>query len=391
MRAMFAGLMLIVAGVAQGQGAARADSGGFLTRIGSDTLAVERWVRSGDSIFGDYVTRSPKTTRGTYLAQLASDGSFSHFEVIFEPTGTRMEVTRDGSVGRYTVARAGHKPESGVDTLGASPGVVVPLLEPAFGMHQLLVDRALAAKGAPVPFTWAFVVGWAQPGTAVIGRTRDTVLIETPTDTIHVAVDGHGRVLAMSDVGGTLQATVVRIPWPNIDTWQTTFAARDAAGKGLGTLSPRDTVRATVGAAHVLVDYSRPTRRGRVIFGGVVPFNTVWRTGANAATTLVTDRDLVIGETPVPAGTYTLFSVPAPKGWQLIVSKLTGEWGTDYDPKSDLARIPMTVDATASPIEKFTIAIDGADKGTAALTLAWDTTVARVSMRAADAGATTGR
>ena len=75
--------------------------------------------------------------------------------------------------------------------------------------------------------------------------------------------------------------------------------------------------------------------------GGLVPYGQVWRTGANAATTLVTPRDLRIGDTPVPAGTYTLYTLPGESEWQLIINRQTGQWGTEYDQAQDLARIPM--------------------------------------------------
>jgi hypothetical protein len=393
MRALI-GCVLLLFGMtgpvaARAQLPAGSDSGAFLIRIGHDTLAVERFDRTAHALNGEYVTRSPKTTRVKYVAHLDDAGTtVVGEEVTFVATGNRIELQRDGRLVRQVIARAGYKPQFVVDTV--DDGYVMPLLEPTFALHQLLVSRAHQSTDT-VPFTWAFVGGGVQPGGSVVrAQSPDTVYIRTPTDTIHVAVDRHGRILSTTDVGGTLQATVTRIPWPDLDRWQATFAERDAAGKGLGMLSPRDTVRATVGGAHVLVDYSRPTRRGRVIFGAVVPFNTVWRTGANAATTFVTDHDIVIGQTPVPAGTYTLFSVPAPDGWQLIVSKTTGEWGTDYDPKADLARIPMSVGSSPAPLEKFTIAIVPNDAG-ASLTMAWDKTVATVPLRAAGGGATTGR
>src|ERR1017187_9533093 len=93
----------------------------------------------------------------------------------------------------------------------------------------------------------------------------------------------------------------------------------------------------------VTIDYSRPSMRSRKIFGGLVPFGQVWRTGANAATTLKTDVNLTIGGAAVPAGTYTLFTIPTESGWKLIINKATGEWGTDYDEKKDLARADMKV------------------------------------------------
>jgi hypothetical protein len=91
----------------------------------------------------------------------------------------------------------------------------------------------------------------------------------------------------------------------------------------------------------------------------------------------------MIGPTRVPAGTYTVFTIPAPTGWTLIVSRKTGEWGTEYDPTADLARIPMTSSTTAHPTERFTIAVKPRGAGTDVLTLSWDTVVATVPLRAA--------
>ena len=149
------------------------------------------------------------------------------------------------------------------------------------------------------------------------------------------------------------------------------FGARDAAGQGLGTMSPRDTVRGMVPGAMLEVDYSRPSKRDRIIWGGVVPWNTVWRTGANRATHFTTDADLVIEGVTVPEGNYTLFTWPTPEKTQLIISKQTGQWGTVYREENDLARIDMRVEQLDQPVEKFTIAIGDHD-GTTMIALEWD-------------------
>ena len=150
-----------------------------------------------------------------------------------------------------------------------------------------------------------------------------------------------------------------------------------AQGAGGRLLSPRDTTAQTIGDARLMVDYGRPSKRGREIFGGLVPWNQVWRTGANEATHFVTNKDLVIGGTTVPAGTYTLYSLPTPSGWKLIINKQTGQWGTEYDQEQDLARIDMTVEKRSPPLEQFTITIEPRGQG-GVLRLAWDTTQASV-------------
>jgi len=132
------------------------------------------------------------------------------------------------------------------------------------------------------------------------------------------------------------------------------------------------------GGKSVTIDYGSPRAKGRKIYGELVPFGQVWRTGANEATTLVTPVDLTIGGTTVPAGSYTIFTVPNKDKWTLVISKKTGEWGTDYPGQAnDLARVDMKVSTSPSPVENFTISFEKAGNG-ANLNIDWDTTHASV-------------
>jgi hypothetical protein len=148
------------------------------------------------------------------------------------------------------------------------------------------------------------------------------------------------------------------------------------AGAAQQLPSPRDTAEMTYAEQRVYVDYGRPSMRGRTIFGGLVPYGQVWRTGANEATTFVTPRDARIGGTLVPAGTYTLYTLPGQGEWQLIVNRQTGQWGTEYDQGQDLARIPMRVERTAAPVEQFTIQLVAGSP--ASLVMEWENTRASV-------------
>ena len=130
----------------------------------------------------------------------------------------------------------------------------------------------------------------------------------------------------------------------------------------------------------VTIDYSSPRVRGRAIFGGLVPYGKVWRTGANESTTFVTTTDLVVGGTTVPAGNYTIFSIPEKDKWTLIISKKTGEWGTDYPgPANDLARIEMKTSPLSSPVEDFLIAFEKSGDGVV-LHFDWEKTRASVNI-----------
>jgi hypothetical protein len=131
----------------------------------------------------------------------------------------------------------------------------------------------------------------------------------------------------------------------------------------------------------VTIKYSRPFAKGRKIFGGLVPYDQVWRTGANAATSLSTDTDLDIGGTSVPKGNYTLYSLPTQNGWKLIINKETGQWGTKYDPSQDLARVDMKVTKLSSPVEQFTISLDKAGADAATLKLQWENMEGTVTVK----------
>jgi Protein of unknown function (DUF2911) len=131
----------------------------------------------------------------------------------------------------------------------------------------------------------------------------------------------------------------------------------------------------------VTIQYSRPSMRGRKIFGGLVPYDEVWRTGANSATSLKTDVDLNIGGANVPAGSYTLYTLPGMNSWKLIINKQTGQWGTDYSQSQDLARVDMKVGELSSALEQFTISFDKTGGNAATLKLEWANTIASVDVK----------
>jgi Protein of unknown function (DUF2911) len=130
----------------------------------------------------------------------------------------------------------------------------------------------------------------------------------------------------------------------------------------------------------ITVDYSSPRMKGRKIFGGLVPYGEVWRTGANDATTFVTTANVSIEGKDVPAGSYTIFTVPEQDKWTLIVNKQTGEWGVPYKYEAnELARVPMQASKTSSPVENFTISFN--QSGSACtLQMSWENTQASVQV-----------
>jgi hypothetical protein len=209
----------------------------------------------------------------------------------------------------------------------------------------------------------------------------DSMTITHPArGTMRVRVDARGRLLALDAGATTRKLLVERRPWIGDDAIglvATRWGEQDVAGRSLGALSGRAQLDATVGGARIGADYGTPSKRGREIWGRLVPFGQVWRTGANQATHFTTDRDLVFGTGAdtllVRAGRYTLFSIPERDGGLLIISRQTGQAGTAYDPAHDLGRVRLTARPLAEPAEVFTIAANPEGAG-GVLRLQWDRT-----------------
>ena len=148
--------------------------------------------------------------------------------------------------------------------------------------------------------------------------------------------------------------------------------------------SPPATATGTINGKSIAVRYSAPSVRGRQIFGpgGLLskdPTYPAWRAGANSATTLTTDADLMVGNVAVPKGTYTLYAwVQNPDAWDLIINKQTGQWGLMYDAKQDLGRVKMTMSKPPALVETLKYSITDKGKGTGELRLEWENRVATV-------------
>lgn len=149
--------------------------------------------------------------------------------------------------------------------------------------------------------------------------------------------------------------------------------------------SPAATIKQVVGVTSVEVEYSRPSMRGRSIFGGLVPYGSVWRTGANAASKITFQHDILFAGQPVPAGTYGLFSVPGEGQWEVILSSSTELWGAaGYDDSKDVARAIVAPIHLVQPVETFFIGFESLRDDSASLILEWEHTRVAVPLKTTD-------
>lgn len=146
------------------------------------------------------------------------------------------------------------------------------------------------------------------------------------------------------------------------------------------TLSPEEKLSFNNNGLEVNVTYCQPSKKGREIFGTLVPYGQVWRTGANAATLVSFNKDVTVAGKNVPVGEYTLWTIPNESNWTIILNKETGQWGTNYNESEDLLRVDVPAGQTTTTIEKFTIELLSADNGID-MNLAWDNTKVTVPIR----------
>jgi hypothetical protein len=359
------------------------ETGAFVVRLGTDTTAVEEYTRTEDRLEARTLSRTPQARLFEAVVEFREDGAIARYETrVIDPAAPAGEGLLQSTVTRYE--------DDGAEIETTGPGgarttrveadpSMVPFSFNHFSLMELAVQRALARgeesihllSGGPMPVEVRRVAS-------------DEVAVETGQLGRWVArVDDEGRILEMT--AGALGRDVERVSDLDLEGLARRFVDEDARGVGMGPLSPRDTLRTMVAGADFLVDYSRPSARGRPVFGGIIPWGEVWRTGADVATHLTTSRDLRLGDQALPAGTYTIFTIPEPDRWTLIINRQTGQPGTEHDPEQDVVRVPLEVTRLHDPVERFTISVEEEGDG-GVVRFLWERTEARVPFRVEGGG-----
>ena len=354
-------LVMLASLLLAGSVSAADDSGRFVVQLGRDTTGVEQYVRSATRVDVQQVGRSPHVMRRHFVYDYAG-GALSHISLVVNPQGNptpsqTIDAVAEPDSLRLTITTGTAAPTH--LAVGLPRGSLVVAGSSPWTGYESLTMKLVKSKADSLS-TRMYFLGAPSSNVVSLKRLgRDSVLVwNDHQDVYRLQVDKTGRILAVVPVSGTQKFSVTRVAALDLEGMAAAFAASEKAGAGLGVLSPRDTARvADLGGANLWIDYGRPAMRGRPVYGGIVPWGEVWRTGANAATQFRCDKSLDFGGVIVPAGFYTLWTVPSPTGWKLLVNSQTGQWGTEHDATKDVYTVAMQSEALPDPEERFVIHI----------------------------------
>jgi len=362
---------------------------GFVARLGRDTVSVESVTRRGNTVTSDEVDRFPRVRQRHTEIELGPDGGIRRLTMTIVTPSEPPNQRERRVTARVTLDSVHISKEDGTGTVrrafATGGNIAMAHLPQMYSLYELYFAAALG-RLADSSSTTGDTVRLRQ---FYIDREFDRFPLHTgrvrrlPGGKAEIAhdwlagigeatLDSNHHLLQYSGARTTYKVDVTRLAEPpDVQAIGQQFAALETKSGGFTQLSVRDTARANIGPATFAVDYSRPLTRGRELLGKLIPYDRVWRTGANAATQFTTSAPITLAGIRMAAGTYTLWTVPHVKGTDLIVNTQTGQWGTGYDGARDLGKAPMATDSLSAPVQKFTISIAPTDARHGTLAMEW--------------------
>jgi hypothetical protein len=342
-------------------------------RLGKDTIAIEQYTHQNNRIAGTMVQRAGAAVTVTrYELAYGSNGRPTSAKIARsqldgsplpnQPVETRFTLFPD------SVVREAVRADSTTRNIFAVRGALIAFPVYVYGPTEVLSSLLHRGGADSIP-----ALG-AGGGPGFLGMERvggDTLRLRGAPYPMRLVFDASNRLLVL-DGGMTTNKVIATREAGSIDVM-----ALARAMKPTGTLSARDVARGAFGPGGiVLVDYGRPMVRERTVWGGaLVPFDSVWRAGANDATHLFTTRTLSFGDLTVPPGSYTLWIQHTRNGTFLIVNRQIGQWGTVYDPAQDVGRAAMQMSASPSHVEELTVTVRNLGGNRGAIEFAWGQSV----------------
>ena len=352
-------------------------TGSFVAKLGKDTVIVETYSMVANHLYGKAFLRYPEDQIGVFNFHFYPDGSIRHYSMSFMkpdssyiPTwGTQGlyfendSCTWFASWGTEETEYVNRRPASQIDFIGG--------WTPTLSLIEWNCMRLIRSGKQSLPIT--MINDYIGIRHVAISKTNtDTLIFGGPfLEYTKLKTTPAGRIMFYDGTG---------TPWNYIATKHEPIDVDQAAQRlsktpKIGIPSPEAKVKFSIKNDTILLSYGRPSKRGRVIFGGIVPYDSIWRTGAGDPTQITLPGSIQFGKTVIAKGSYSLYTIPRPGGWMLIFNTDLKRWPTDPDRTKEIASIPLKLRKTEKPYETFTITVEE-EKGGGIIRFIWDETEA---------------
>ena len=338
----------------------------FITKLGNDTLAVESFTIDSNRVTAAVLLRTPFTSRRAYEFESTESGELvSYTAEFFNSQADTIFRTESAFWNGDSLHVKINDRERNI----AIEKNVLPFIDMVHWPFDLMISRA--PIGGPV--SQPLFSGFRGFTFKIDRQSADSAVVTHPTrGSMGVSTSSDGLLMNLEASLTTRALSVTRVNDLDLGTIETSFVNAEKAGKRFGALSGRGSDSTTMAGTTFLLDFGTPVKRGRDIWGNLVRYGKLWRTGANRATHFTTSSDVVIGDLEVPAGQYTFFTILEENEGILIINKQTGQNGQTYDEANDLGRVVLTTQPLENEVEVFRIAVDSQEDGKGLLRLQWD-------------------
>lgn len=359
-------------------------SGSFVAKLGRDTVIVETYNMVANHLYGKAFLRYPEDQVGVFDFHFYHDGTIRHYSMSFMKPDSSY-ITTWGTQGLFCendsctwfASWQGAEAEY-VNTRAAKQMDFIGGWTPTLSLIEWNCIRLMKSGKQNLPITMLNdYIGIRQ--VAISKANNDTVIFGGPfLEYAKINVTPEGRIRFYDGTG---------TPWNYIATKHEPIDVDEVAKRlsktaKIGVPSPEVKVKFPVSNDTIYLSYGRPSKRGRTIFGGIVPYDSVWRTGAGDPTQITLPYNLKFGSTVIPKGQYSLYTIPRPDGWTLIFNTDLKQWPTDPDRSKDIAMVPLKLRKPDKQYERFTIEIEEG-KGGGMIRFIWDETEAYASFNVA--------
>ena len=357
-------------------------SASFVATLGTDTVIVETYNMLPNHLYGKAFLRYPEDRIGVFDFRFYPDGSIQYYSISYMKPDSSY-VTSSGTQGVFCEKDTCTWFSSERDRKGeyvnrhlAKQMDFIGGWTPTLSLIEWNCMRLIKSGKQSLPIT--MLNDYIGVRHVAVSKGNDNTMIFGGDFLEYAKIKStpEGRILAYDGTATPWNYIVTKLKPINVDE----MAKRISKKAKIGDPSPKSKVNFAIANDTIDLSYSRPFKRGRKIFGGVVPFDSVWRTGAGDPTKINLPYDIQFGKIAIPKGEYCLYSIPGKSGWTLIFNTDFKKWPTEPNRSKDFALVPLQVRKAVQPTDQLTITIDPV-KGGGIIKIIWDETEAFASFR----------